>query len=449
MTNPEDIGRTESIASGFEHITQGYDPNTDDFPTKKRNYIHFDLKLTDSQRGNLRLQDIDLASYRFWPLLGFTIKNRRKVFGDKGEEMGFKVKPRDIKFGSHYDAAILELYGRQLSDLYEAELSQLEISECVLAYRSDIGDNIIQSKGFFDLISNNPNCIVAAFDISKFFDRIDHKILKNSLKQIMGTDSLPDADYNIFKNLTRYSWVDKDRLTERLKDLKQRPFGRICSPKIFEQKIRKPNPKIIEKNMNEFGIPQGSPISGLYANISLLNFDVAVNNYMKSIGGFYRRYSDDIAIYLPEGQSFCEAEAFIRNELTDRKLDINDSKTDVSSFNAESGEISCDKPFQYLGFIYDGKRVLIRTSSIQRYYKKMRKGVFGKVSAARKQNIPVSEIYLRELYKKYTHYGKKRNFPRYAYRASEIFESPEIKQQISTHMGHFRRNISEAVKKYY
>ena len=174
-----------------------------------------------------------------------------------------------------------------------------------------------------------------------------------------------------------------------------------------------------------------------------------MNDYMKSKGGFYRRYSDDIAIYLPQDQSFDDAEKFIRNELEGINLNVNESKTDLSSFTNESGQISCDKPFQYLGFLFDGKRVLIRPSSIQRYYKKMRKGIFGKVAAAKNNNIPSSEIYLRELYKKYTHYGKKRNFPRYAYRASEVFNSPEIKQQLSTHMDHFRKNISDAVKKYY
>jgi len=382
-------------------------------------------------------------------LLGFTIKNRKQVFGPHGEELGFKVKPREIKFGSHYDAAVLELYGRHLSKLYEAELSRLEITECVLAYRSNIGDNITQSKGFFDLISQNPNCIVAAFDISKFFDRINHKVLKANLKQVLGTDSLSDDHYNVFKNLTRYSWVDKEKLIERLKDVKQRPPGRICSPEVFEQKVRKPKPKIIEKNPDPFGIPQGSPISGLYANISLLNFDVAVNNYIKSIGGFYRRYSDDIAIYLPQNQSFDDAESFIRNELKRIDLELNESKTDISFFKITSGKIFCDKPFQYLGFIFDGKRVLIRPSSIQRYYKKMRKGIFGKISAAKNQNIPSSKIYLRELYKKYTHYGKKRNFPRYAYRASQIFDSPQIRKQISTHIDHFRKNISDAIQKYY
>ena len=449
MTNPEDIGRTESFASGFEHITSGFDPIVDDFLTKKRDYIHFDFRLNDSQRDSLRLQDLNLASYRFWPLLGFTKKSRRQVFGEQGEKLGFKVKPRDIKFGSHSDAAVLELYGRYLSGRYEEELSRLGISECVLAYRSNIGDNVMQSKGFFDLISKHPNCIVAAFDISKFFDRINHKVLKANLKQVLATDSLSDADYNIFKNLTRYSWVDKEKLTARLKDVKQRPFGRICSEETFEQKVRKPTPKIIEKNTHPYGIPQGSPISGLYANISLLNFDVAMNDYMKSKGGFYRRYSDDIAIYLPQDQSFDDAEKFIRNELEGINLNVNESKTDLSSFTNESGQISCDKPFQYLGFLFDGKRVLIRPSSIQRYYKKMRKGIFGKVAAAKNNNIPSSEIYLRELYKKYTHYGKKRNFPRYAYRASEVFNSPEIKQQLSTHMDHFRKNISDAVKKYY
>lgn len=38
------------------------------------------------------------------------------------------------------------------------------------------------------------------------------------------------------------------------------------------------------------------PISAVLANIYMWRFDRAISDYLKSIGGYYRRYSDDIII---------------------------------------------------------------------------------------------------------------------------------------------------------
>ena len=49
----------------------------------------------------------------------------------------------------------------------------------------------------------------------------------------------------------------------------------------------------------DFGIPQGSPISAVLANIYMLDFDYEINKYLESIGGIYRRYSDDMVAICP------------------------------------------------------------------------------------------------------------------------------------------------------
>jgi len=455
VTNPEDIGRTDSTASGFEHNV--FDPLTDDFLTKERKYIHFDNKLSETERSSISLNNTDLATHDFWPLLAFEIKARKKVFNDAGELIGFKPKPRKIKFGSHYDAALLEIYSKRISTYYESKLRELGLADTILAYRSGVGDNIHQAKNIFNIIKSKKNCTAIALDIKGFFDNIQHETLKLSLAEILSVepDKLPTADYQIWKNICRFSYVKKEDVIKRVGEETSRNYNRLCFPKDFRNKVRKPRPKIIKSNKNEigewnnFGIPQGTPISGLYANISLLDFDERCKNFSDKIGAIYRRYSDDIAIILPEGKSVDEVLSFINESLEEIGLKINPTKTEVSVFSSKSGKIVSDHRFQYLGFLFDGQKVLIRQSSLNNYYKKMKKGIRSKLLAAKKKEIPKEQIFLRDLYKSYTHYGRRRNFPRYAYRASDIFNSPDIRAQIKPHMKKFKRVLKEEIESIY
>ena len=59
--------------------------------------------------------------------------------------------------------------------------------------------------------------------------------------------------------------------------------------------------KCIHVNRNlENGIPQGSPISGVLANIYMMEFDLAMKHLIEEENnGLYMRYSDDIIIVLP------------------------------------------------------------------------------------------------------------------------------------------------------
>ncbi|WP_428028511.1 hypothetical protein, partial [Altererythrobacter sp.] len=59
------------------------------------------------------------------------------------------------------------------------------------------------------------------------------------------------------------------------------------------------------------------------------------------------------------------------------------------------------------------------------------------------------EIYMRELFKRFTHFGKNRNFPRYAYRASDVHRSPEIRAQLRNHMDIFKKMVATAVETVY
>ena len=114
------MGRTVSNAPGYAPDDE-FDPRVDDFVSKDRNYVHFDLPLTEAQRTNIRFTRVEILSHPFWPLIGYMAEERR-VKKDARGKIEFKLKERPIKFGSHSDAALYEFYGKSLSHDYEQSL---------------------------------------------------------------------------------------------------------------------------------------------------------------------------------------------------------------------------------------------------------------------------------------------------------------------------------------
>ena len=360
----------------------------------------------------------------------------------------FKLKERPIKFGSHRDAAILEYYTRSLSLDYEEYLSSTPFRDSILAYRSDVGNNIEHSKSLFDEIRYRKKCIAIAMDISGFFDNISHQVLYQQLRRIRRSERLPEVDYVIFKRMTSYEWVDSKALTDRLGDVYGRA-GRICYPQEFRRLVRQQKPSLVQRNVSDRGIPQGTPLSGAYANISLLQFDNDMTQRVGELGGTYRRYSDDIAFVLPRSTNVDDFVEMVAGSLLEIGLEVSSGKTEVSRFDVSAGKLAADRPFQYLGFTFDGSRTLIRQSSLSNYYGKMNRGIRAKIHAAKKNGVPQAEIYMRELFRKYTHFGQYRNFPRYAYKAAQVHESRDIRKQLSRHVSIFKEKVRDAINDIY
>ncbi len=285
VSNPEDMGRTVSNASGYAPEDDEFDPRTDDFVSKERNYIHFDLPLNEADRTGITFTSEEILCHSFWPLLGFTSIERRAKKDNTGK-LVVEDKERPIKFGSHGDAALLEWYTHALSRHYEVYLSDKEFSSSILAYRSGLGDNIDQAKSLFDEIRDRNNCVAVAVDIKGFFDHINHDNLKSCLIDVTCQTSLEldKPAYQIFERMTRFEWVESDLLLTRLGE-KYGKRGRICSSQQFRKIVRGLKPSLINRNPAGHGIPQGTPLSGLYANISMAKFDHAVFNRLQAIGG--------------------------------------------------------------------------------------------------------------------------------------------------------------------
>lgn len=436
--------------SGFYLPSENeFDVLMDDFVpkevSKERKYLHFDLPLSAKDRQ----QNIDFSKeikpHRFKPLLGFTDETTRFVKNDDGIRQR-KSKPRDIRFASHRDAAYLEAYAKHLNSYYEAAIKADGISGAVLAYRRNGGTNIHHAKSLFDEIREKQDCTVVAMDISGFFDCLDHSLLRDEVAALLGVERLIGHHGTVWKNVTRYSWVETKDI-EAILGKKRKRDGMICNATDFAKVVRGRRNGLVRTHDKSCGIPQGTPISGLYANIYLRTFDRAMFTLAKEFGGSYRRYSDDIALVVPTGTKASHLVQIVEKVLAEAQLAMSVGKTETAEF--QFGKLTSPKPIQYLGFTFDGDAIKIRASSLDNFRRKMRHGIHAKLVAAKAKQISPGVIFKREALSRYTHLGKRRNFLQYAYKSADIMRSSDIKKQVSSHMTWFNRTWRSELLKVF
>ncbi len=418
-------------------------------------------------------------------------------------------KERELFYASHMDSLIFSYYAMLLSDAYEDKIKENGIDEVVTAYRSvpinpskiDGSNkcNIDFANDIFKYILNykEEEFTVIAFDISSFFDKLNHKKLREVWADVLGVEKLPIDHFNVFKNITRFSHVDIVDIFEEFKDkiytrktnklgeplqIKQKKVDKIkylrnqdaiafCKEKEFfkvKGKLLQPSKTRIIDDIEvyrDFGIPQGSPISSVLANIYLLHFDTLLNKFISARDGIYRRYSDDMVVICPSEVKE-ELLQHVYDKIKNYKLEINEDKTQIFQFKRVENKLLCgqefkdcinwNKNFIYLGFEFDGSHVLLKSASISGYYRKMKRAIArAKNFSSRKFNPEKGIIFKRRIFRKFSYKGAKRykkyvwnkvekkfkkiesynwgNFLSYAYKASNIMVNNKIKQQTKRH----------------
>jgi len=367
--------------------------------TDLKRYPHFDPVISSEDAEALALDPEKVAQHAFYPFLLYNKHWNR--FSKRGESG--KSKDRPIRYAARRDSYIFSRYRHILAEKYEEKLSDLGLGDCVLAYRRILKKdgnggkcNIDFSLEAFLKIRQLGNCHVIAIDISSYFENIDHEKLKNLWIRLLDTKKLPPDHFQVFKAITRHAVVDKEKVYERLghygvkrASKSGKPINgyltefhkipkQLCNGNDFREKIAGGiKESIIKVNTNNYGIPQGAPISDLLANIYLLEFDRDVRTRVESIGGAYYRYSDDILIIVPgdDGtglQWLSDMQALIREH--GEKLEIKASKSAVwryfgsgqdQTFIRDHGEKGQGRNgLEYLGFRYDGHQVYIRDSTL-------------------------------------------------------------------------------------
>lgn len=416
---------------------------------RARHYLHFDRPVGLKAAHAIVTNPGKVASHAFYPFISFSVKSKKIKRNKSTGRLDMKVKDRPIAYAAHLDSQIYSYYSHLLAIEYEKRLDERGVADCVLAFRSLEKNNIHFAKDAFDEIRNRGACEAIGLDIKGFFDNLDHSILKNAWRDVLQVEKLPSDHFNIFSSISKFCFVEKDAIFVELGISKNNPKSgrdRICSPTQFRDVVRKNG--LIQKN-KEHGkaIPQGSPISALLSNIYMLSFDQKVNEFVKSIGGRYMRYCDDMLLVVPVGQKSA-AINFITLCIEDVKLEIQTEKNIERVFSVTPAGLQADKPLQYLGFLFDGRNVYLRSASLARYRERARQGVLLAKKSQEKYNQlriargqPTVDVYLKKLYRRYSYTGR-RNFISYGYRAAQIFDANSIRKQLKPMWKRLRSDIS-------
>lgn len=487
-----------------------------------KKYPHIGLPLKERHRGWIEeyiTNSDNIISHSFYPFIHKKIsvrKFRRQKFedGTKSDERVIDFKEREIFYANHLDSMIYGFYSELLTKEYDKHLTKHNLSDCITAYRSiplnnSTGGrnkcNIDFANDVFTYIKVNKhrNLVAITFDITSFFDNLNHDKLKKSWCNLLNVDRLPEDHFAVYKNLTKFSYVEFDELFDLLKNeilverkgkitptqvpradlLKDKNAVAFCHLKDFDKKIRKQN--LIKANkfhskedfnngvIRQKGIPQGSPISATLANIYLYDFDKLIHEYISNLGGIYRRYSDDMVVIANEEYKD-EIYQLLIDKIKDFDLDIQPRKSQIFYFKKFNDEYKCKElniytdnlstntRFDYLGFSFDGNTVYLKSSGLSKYYRKMKRSIRRGGFYAKYGKNQVPKLFKNRLYKRYSIIGAHRrmivkkvpnlpntfiktgeydwgNFLTYAMLAERVFPENKIRHQIKNHWKKFHQ----------
>lgn len=404
-----------------------------------KSYAHFGKRCTlkDDWVWNYVTDSKNIASHKFFPFISFE-KDYTKY---NNREKKLKEKTRLLCYATHLDRCIYQYYSYLLNNLYNKRVRLDGTSNAAVAYRTDLQKcNIHFSKSAFDFIKSHDSCCIMVGDFKSFFDSLDHKYLKTRLCDLLGSSSLPDDWYSVYKSITKYAesriediakFIGKSTSHTDYKDINK--LYRLMSMKDFHRfkkcsfrNLRKSDGNkeyfhsAVEKNRKCYGIPQGSSISAVFANVYMLDFDKKIYEYIRACNGFYMRYCDDFIIILPgTGKDyFLQKYTTIKNYIEEiPRLVLEVNKTQVYEYRNQS-IVNCNtyisnkkesivrNRINYLGFSFDGKKISIRDKTLSKYYYRM----YRKVRAAKHWSFKKKRVQTKSLYNLYSEHRNKEEF---------------------------------------
>ncbi len=221
-----------------------------------KRYPHFEILAKDATA--LATNPDRVRAHTFYPFMRYVQGWTR--YADKGKHGARKDRP--IRYAARGDAYIFAYYRHLLTGAYEAALKAYGLQNNVLAYRripepSGSGGkcNIHFARDAFLKIRELNNCCVVALDISSYFENLDHNKLYELWSRMIGKKKLPPDHLRVFRAVTKYAFVDKQKVYERLGHFGPKrksksgsiipgyltPFAKmpkqLCTGKMFRQKI--------------------------------------------------------------------------------------------------------------------------------------------------------------------------------------------------------------------
>lgn len=436
------------------------------YPIKR--YLHFDNIIDYNENIKNYVENPErIEKHSFFPFIKFVISFKRFISNDylkRNPTQPTKLKEREILYASHIDGFIYKYYGEKLNEIYNAWVKNNFFDKCATAYRNNKSGkcNIEYAYEVIDFIVKCDDCYIMVGDYKNFFGSLDHQYLKDRIIEVLGGEELSKDYYKIFKSVTKYSYINKDDIENKLKiegkstrNIK-RYFSNMDDFRNFKKQkdILKPNPNY------SYGIPQGTAMSAVLANVYMINVDQQIQDLIKNNGGLYRRYSDDFIIVIPTkyndqvktDQDFKSMIEMIEDIISTSKLKLQEDKTELFKFSDKKISLlnsSKKNILDYLGFCFDGENVSVRQRSVYKFYRHAYQAVkIAKKRTRKKENKVL--INKRKIYALYTDLGKftnskykykykskyRSNFISYIKRAQIVFENNKninslILQQIS------------------
>ena len=420
-----------SVCSNIKEIIM-FDDNENKYTSKR--YLHFDRRVSLNQKIKNYLSNPDkIARHAFYPFIYFSIEfkkfDKKKI---SSNENPVKHKERKIMYASHLDNFIYKYYAKKLNDHYNFWLEENNLDECSIAYRNNkVGKSSIHfSAEVINTICKFKECYIIVGDFKDFFGSLNHQLLKQRLLNVMQYEKLPNDWYNLFKSVTKYSFYKKSTLESELG--KNKKFTYFESAKDFREFKKKHKMELPNKTS---GIPQGTAISAVMANVYASSLDKDLYELSLQYGGVYRRYSDDFIIIIPkyfyselELPTFVNIKMEVLATVERNGLKIHSDKTDCFYYSetkiVDLKELKFSK-IDYLGFQFDGLNVQMREKSVYKFYRKasslIERGHKMKVKKELKK-----PVYRRSIYRLYTDLGIEApnygNFISYAKKAQFFFD---------------------------
>ena len=371
------------------------------FSKVNKNYLHIDFPLSKKEARlfyNELLDAKNILSHRFLPLIQFKIRFKKYPSNHKPV-----LKEREISLVSHHDSGIYSFLSSVINEKYNRYSKIHGISESSVAYRTiNHLSNITVAKEVFDFIDMQSEVFVMKGDFKGFFDNLDHTILTKHIFEVLELHK-DTLDYNVWlkiiNNIENFRKIDRDIFTQTFENENLHIQNRhnvsayFSSRKDFGRFIKKHKDLITTNKKN--GIPQGTGISGILANVYMVEFDEIIEKYSSKYQGIYRRYSDDFIIVLPKKllnyetfKIFVDYVINLSHNIVNLTIEENKTKMfSVSKGNVFDIKSNKNTSLDYLGFILQQNTIAIRPKSIYKFYYRGRRAIKYSTMASRLYSI--------------------------------------------------------------
>ena len=163
----------------------------------------------------------------------------------------------------------------------------------------------------------------------------------------------------------------------------------------------------------------------------MVDFDAAMVEFCAGMGGFYRRYCDDILVLCAVDRAE-EVIAFVRARINEERIALNEDKTEQRLFGGADEGVA-----QYLGFKLSSSGASLRESSLSRQWRKLRRSDrrTRRAGEAAMAAGRAKKIFTKKLRGRFSALrGREgrpvRDFSAYARRAADALEAKKVLRQV-------------------